>query len=158
VSQAGVDELLAQARDAVAARRLAEARVLLEQGLAEAPGHLMALDLLGFVCFFLGDYAACEQHCRAALARKPDHAYATKGLGLALARQGRVDEGIRKLERALALEPHWLDPYWDLVVVLVEHGRWREADEVVRQAEATVPGADARFAELARQIRARLAG
>jgi tetratricopeptide (TPR) repeat protein len=151
-----IEALVTDARALTADKKFAEARALLEEGLAVVPRHLTMLDLLGFVCFFMGDYAACEAHCRAALDIQPDHAYATKGLGLALTRLGHVDEGIRKLERAVALEPHWFDPYWDLVVVLVENARWKEADEVIRRATSTVPGAERGFAPLAAQVRANL--
>lgn len=151
-----IEALLKDARALLGDKKFAEARALLEEALTVVPRHLTVLDLLGFSCFFLGDYAACEKHCRAALDIKPDHAYATKGLGLALSRLGRVDEGILKLERAVALEPHWFDPYWDLVVVLVENARWKEADDVIRRATTTVPGADRTFAPLADQVRAHL--
>ncbi len=153
-----IETLIKDARSLAAEKDFAQAQALLEQGLAAAPRHLTVLDLLGFVCFFQDDYAACEAHCRAALDIKPDHAYATKGLGLALVRQGRLEEGLLKLERAVALEPHWFDPYWDLTVVLIENARWKEADEVVRRAASMVPGADRGFAALATQIRAHLKG
>ena len=113
------------------------------------------LDLAGFVCFFLGDYLATETYCRRALAVKPDHAYACKGLGLALARQGRVDEGVQSLERAIALAPGWVDSYWDLAVALLEAGRPDEALQAVERAEKAVPAEANRLRALAQTIRVR---
>ncbi|HJX52990.1 MAG TPA: hypothetical protein VJ801_09525, partial [Polyangia bacterium] len=99
---AEVDAIIQQVRAAIDEHSLGDAREKINQGLALAPDNLTLLDLAGFVCFFLGDYLTTEAHCRRALALKPDHAYACKGLGLALARLGRVDEGVQSLERAIA--------------------------------------------------------
>jgi tetratricopeptide (TPR) repeat protein len=119
------------------------------------PDDLTLLDLGGFVCFFLGDYLATESYCRRALALQPDHAYACKGLGLALARQGRVDEGVQSLERSIALAPEWVDSYWDLAVALLEAGRSDEALHAVERAEKAVPAEAQRLRGLAQTIRAR---
>ncbi|HEX7507158.1 MAG TPA: radical SAM protein, partial [Polyangia bacterium] len=97
--------LLAQAREAVSQRRFEEAHRLLQAALVQAPEDLAVIDLLGFVCFSLRDYQACESHNRRALALKPDHAFAYNGLGLCLARQGKLAEGSAAIERAIALLP-----------------------------------------------------
>jgi tetratricopeptide (TPR) repeat protein len=152
---AQVDTIIQQARTAIEEHALGDAREKINQGLALAPENLTLLDLAGFVCFFLGDYLATEAHCRRALALKPDHAYACKGLGLALARLGRVDEGVHRLERAIALAPQWTDSYWDLAVALMEASRPDEALQVVARGEAAVPAEAKRFRGLAQTIRVR---
>ena len=150
-----VDTIIEQARAAINQHLLGDAREKIKQGLALAPDNLTLLDLAGFVCFFLGDYLATETYCRRALAVKPDHAYACKGLGLALARQGRVDEGVQSLERAIALAPGWVDSYWDLAVALLEAGRPDEALQAVERAEKAVPAEANRLRALAQTIRVR---
>jgi tetratricopeptide (TPR) repeat protein len=150
-----VDTLIQQARTAINEHTLGDARERINQGLALAPDNLVLLDLGGFVCFFLGDYVATEEYCRRAIALKPDHAYAYKGLGLALARQGRVDEGVQSLERSIALAPEWVDSYWDLAVTLLEANRPDEALLAVGRAEKAIPGEAKRLAALAQTIRMR---
>lgn len=152
---AQVDTIIQQARAAMEEHALGDARERINQGLALAPENLTLLDLGGFVCFFLGDYLTTEAHCRRALALKPDHAYACKGLGLALARLGRVDEGVQSLERAIALAPQWADSYWDLGVALLEAGRPDEALLAVERGETAVPAESQRFRSLAQTIRMR---
>ena len=150
-----VDTIIEQARAAINQHLLGDAREKINQGLAVVPDNLTLLDLGGFVCFFLGDYLATETYCRRALVVKPDHAYACKGLGLALARQGRVDEGVQSLERSIALAPEWVDSYWDLAVALLEAGRPDEALQAVDRAEKAVPAETTRLRALAQTIRAR---
>jgi len=152
---AEVDAIIQQVRAAIDEHGLGDAREKINQGLALAPDNLTLLDLGGFVCFFLGDYPTTEAHCRRALTLKPDHAYACKGLGLALARLGRVDEGVQSLERAIALAPQWADSYWDLGVVLLEAGRPDEALQAVERGEDAVPTEANRFRGLAHTIRIR---
>jgi tetratricopeptide (TPR) repeat protein len=152
---AEIDTIIQQVRVALDEHALGDAREKVNQGLALAPDNLTLLDLAGFVCFFLGDYLTTEAHCRRALALKPDHAYACKGLGLALARLGRLDEGVQSLERAIALAPQWADSYWDLGVALLEAGRPDEALQAVERGETAVPAETKRFRGLAQTIRIR---
>ena len=147
--------IIEQVRAAITEHSLGDAREKINQGLALVPDDLTLLDLGGFVCFFLGDYLATETYCRRALALRPDHAYACKGLGLALARQGHVDEGVQSLERSIALAPEWVDSYWDLAVALLEAGRPDEALHAVERAEKAVPAEAPRLRGLAQTIRAR---
>jgi tetratricopeptide (TPR) repeat protein len=112
---------------------------------------LLALDLLGFVLFFQGRPEEAEQACRRAIAVAPDRAYSNKGLGLCLAKQGKVDEGLPYLRRAIALQPEWLDPRWDMAIVLHEAQRFEEALAVLVEAECALPAERMRFVQL-RQV------
>ena len=147
--------LLARAREATNARMFDQARRLLERALELDPDLLPALDLLGFVCFSLKDYAAAEQANRRALARDPDHAIAHNGLGLCLARQGKLEEGKAALERAIALAPRWYEPYHDLAVVLAEAGKRDEACAMLERGGAAIPESAAEFGRTAAAIKAR---
>jgi radical SAM protein with 4Fe4S-binding SPASM domain len=159
LSDADADEpvsaqaLLLRARDATDDRRFDEAHRLLARALAIDPGHLGVLDLLGFVCFSLRDYAAAAAYNRRALALDPNRAYAHSGLGLSLARQGNLDEGCAAIERAIALAPTWYEPYHDLAVVLCEAGQPEQACAVLARARQAVPGAAAELATVEAAIR-----
>ena len=145
--------LLAKARDSVNERRFEEAHHLLLSALALAPEELAVIDLLGFVCFSLRDYESAEGYNRRALALKPDHAFAHNGLGLSLARQGKLAEGSAAIERAIALLPRWYDPYHDLAVVLAEAGRPDEACATLARGAAAIPESAADFARVEAAIR-----
>ncbi|HEY5960468.1 MAG TPA: tetratricopeptide repeat protein, partial [Polyangiaceae bacterium] len=93
-----------------------------------------------------------EQACRRALAIEPHRAYSNKGLGLCLAKQGKLDEGLPYLHHAIAVEPNWFDPRWDLAVVLSEVGRYDEALAVLVEMDRVLPDCAPRVAELRRQI------
>ncbi len=130
----------------------ARAERLLHEVLSEDETCLVALDLLGFVQFFLGRPAEAEQACRRAIALDPERAYSNKGLGLCLAKQGKLDEGLPFLRHAIELEPAWFDPRWDMAIVLSEGGRYADALEVLAQAERVIHTEQARFAQLRAEI------
>lgn len=126
-------ETFLRARDAAQQGRHDEAIALCHEILERDPAHRGALDLLGFAHFFKKEYATAEQWCRRTLEHYPNHAYGRKGLGLCLARQGRLDEGLVELHEAMRLEPKFFDPYWDTAVVLRDAGRFAEALETLRR-------------------------
>jgi tetratricopeptide (TPR) repeat protein len=140
-------ELFALAQAATRACRLEEAHRLLARALELAPSDIQILDLAGFVSFSLRDYEAAERHNRQALAHEPDHAFAHSGLGLSLAKQGRLAEGRAAVERAIALAPSWYEPYHDLALVLAEAGLRDDARALLERGMAASPE---HAAELAR--------
>ncbi|HEY5282179.1 MAG TPA: SPASM domain-containing protein, partial [Polyangia bacterium] len=145
--------LHAKARECVNERRYEEAHRLLVAALALAPDDLPVIDLLGFVCFSLRDFEASEGYNRRALALKPEHAFAYNGLGLCLARQGKLAEGMAAIEQAIALAPRWYDPYHDLAVVLAEAGQHDEACAALARGAAAIPESAAQFAKITAAIR-----
>jgi radical SAM protein with 4Fe4S-binding SPASM domain len=150
---ADVATLLATAREAVNERRFEEAYRLLLAALTQAPEDLAVIDLLGFVCFSLRDYEGAEGYNRRALALVPDHAFAHNGLGLSLARQGKLAEASAAIERAIALSPRWYEPYHDMAVVLAEAGKRDEACAMLARASAAIPESAADFARVEAAIR-----
>lgn len=141
---------LAEAQRAAQARQFGRAETLLSALLQERPESVEALDLLGFVLFFSGRAAEAEAVCRRTLTLDPDHPYALSGLGVCLCAQGNSEQGIAALRRAIELRPEWLDPRWDLCVVLLEAGRLNEAARVLEEAAKCLPADTARW-ELLRQ-------
>ncbi|MGC4066583.1 MAG: tetratricopeptide repeat protein [Polyangiaceae bacterium] len=144
--------LLGEAQEAAVARDYARAERLLGLVLAAQPCEIRALDLLGFVLFFQGRYAEAERACRRVLDLDSRHAYAHKGLGLCLARQGRVEEGVACLEEAIRIEPRWFDPRWDLAVVFKEAARILDALRVLREAESELPEHRGRYSAFREEL------
>jgi len=141
---------LAEAQQAAQARQFGRAETLLSDLVQERPESVEALDLLGFVLFFSGRAAEAEAVCRRTLTLDPDHPYALSGLGVCLCAQGKSEQGIAALRRAIELRPDWLDPRWDLCVVLLQAGRLNEATRVLEEAAKCLPADTARW-ELLRQ-------
>jgi tetratricopeptide (TPR) repeat protein len=119
-----VDEAIAQYRAALAIDdRLPEAHtnlgllLLKRRRFAEAKQHyLRALEIdqdfvnahvnLAFLCLTMGDYAAAIAHAERALELHPPQPPACYVcIGLALRGQGRLDDAIRSLQRAVDLSP-----------------------------------------------------
>jgi tetratricopeptide (TPR) repeat protein len=144
---------LAAARAAVAARRFAAALTDLGLVLTAAPAHREALDLAGFCCFFAGDFAGCERWCRRALELYPDHAYAHRGLALALGRQRRLGEAIAHLETAIRLSPEDFDHYYDGAIVLADAGQPARALALLERGLAVRPERATRAAALLARLR-----
>jgi tetratricopeptide (TPR) repeat protein len=119
--------------------------------LALAPDHREALDLIGFVLFFLERSAEAEPFVRRAVELYPDHAYCWKGLGMHLVRLGRHDEGFSAIERATELRPDWFDPHWDYLVMALRVGSQARFDAMFDRARSRFPQEAARLAALLRQ-------
>ncbi|HBQ26626.1 MAG TPA: radical SAM/SPASM domain-containing protein, partial [Syntrophomonas sp.] len=82
----------------------------------------------GYVSFRLGNYQSALKANDQVLQRKPGDVYALKGKGICLCRLGKYDDGIELLQKAASLtDASFMDPYYDLAVVLSETGRKSEA-------------------------------
>ena len=152
-----IQQTLEAARAAATAKEFARAEALLREVLGAAPDSLPALDLLGFVLYFLGRPEEGEQACRRALELEPDHAYAHKGLGLNLAKRGGdLNEALWHIRRAVELKPDWFDPAWDLVVTLKNAGRLDEAMSELERAQSCFPEHARRWAAMENELRRRM--
>lgn len=90
------------------------------------------MSLYGYVSFRLGNYQAALEANEKVLAREPNNVYALKGKGICLSRLGNPEEGIALLRKAVSLtDEAFMDPYFDLAVVLSELGRKSEAISVI---------------------------
>lgn len=146
--------LLEEAKKAVQRKDLDRAAEVLTTALAIDPGDIPCLDLMGFVRFFQRRYEESESCSRAVLEKAPNNAYALAGLGMSLARQGRLEEGIGHLERAISITKKWAEPYWDLAIVLKEAARYDEALTLLERGMASCPESRERFERLVRHIEA----
>ena len=81
-----------------------------------------------------GDYRAAEANFVHALTGKPDFFEAHNGLGLALAKSGRVNEAVAHYRKALEIKPDYAEAHNNLGMALTSLGRNDEAIAHYRKA------------------------
>ena len=115
------------------------------------------LDALGFVHYQLDNPQVCYQMNIESLRLDPENAYAHKGLGIALAALGKVDEGVAALEKAIQLaDDDFTDPFHDLAVILLQNNRPHQALEVLEKGRNKSLLFARRTEKLFRQIKKKL--
>lgn len=129
-------ELKAKANFFIDNRSFQLAEILLAKVLKNNPTDLEAQRLYGFVHFMLGNYHEARKINEDILKTHPNDVYATKGLGLCLSRLGEQEEGIEYLKKAILLDENYLDPYYDLALVLMENDKLDEALKVIVKGRA----------------------
>lgn len=114
--------------------QLAETALSVALQRKDSNNDLELLNLYGYVSFRLGNYRLSLETNEKVLQKEPHSVYALKGKGLCLFRLGNQEEGIKLLQKAAALtDPSFMDPYYDLAVVLSEAGRKEEALAVIEE-------------------------
>lgn len=99
-----LDVLMIRVNMHLANGRYVEARRVLEDVLADDPGHGIAHGLMGWLCWILLDDAdRASVHYRAAIRFAPDHAPHYERFAETLAASGRVDELRRLVDEATAV-------------------------------------------------------
>ena len=89
---------------------------------------------LGNIRFQNGDLTNAVPHFEAAVAKFPDYRRAWKSLGFALVRDGRYDEAVRPLTRAVSLGEADGKVFGILGFAFMNQGRYVSADGAYRQA------------------------
>ncbi len=127
-----VSQLETKGREAIAEEEYQLADLYIARALQLDPLNVKLVNLHGFVHFFLENYPECESLNRKALELEPDNAYSLKGLGVCLSKSGRVDEGVEFLKQSIARsDENFMDPFFDLAVILNDNGRYREALDIL---------------------------
>lgn len=103
-----------------------EANELYRKSLELDPGSASAHYNLAGSLARRGEFAAAERHFRAALEERPN-AQTFTGLGIVLGQQGRVDEAVASLRRAIEEDPRQPTAYDRLGTILLEQGKLDEA-------------------------------
>lgn len=113
-----------------------------------APGNDEAQIALGNIYLeSRGDEVQAIEPFRRALGISRDNPFALSGLGMALAAQGKVDEGIENQKKALRVFPAYLPAYLRLAELLGKQSKDKEAEAVYQGALKLSPDdADARTA------------
>ncbi|MCA1665191.1 MAG: tetratricopeptide repeat protein [Myxococcales bacterium] len=153
---AGVDELLGNARDAINRGELNRALKLARLATKKAPNRSAAFNTLGRVQLKRGERKEALASFEKAVELNPSSSYAENNLGLALIYAGKYDEAVDALEDATALEP--VEPYmWNNLGMAYEHlDRLDEARDAYEQAVAAA--ADDTAGVVAKANLVRLAG
>lgn len=119
----------AQVQQLLAAGRGADAEALCTRIVAAQPGHVAALNLLSMCALQRGDTTRGKALLEQALQAAPEHPALHKNLALAHATDGRLDDALCLLDRALALKP-------DFALALLHRGevleRMERRDQAVR--------------------------
>jgi len=106
-------------------------------------GQARGETLLGTYHLNRGELGQAERWFRLAVVRAPGNPSAESGLGLALARQGRLGAALPAMTEAVRLKPESVEMRYDLVNLLLSLERWEAA---AHQLEAVV-GLDSRDRE-----------
>jgi predicted TPR repeat methyltransferase len=104
-----------------------------------APGHAPTQLLLAEAQLAAGDESAASRAVAAALADSPENPDAFHLSGTIASRQGRLDDAIADLERALVLRPGWVEAMTNLGGTLIEAGAPTRAVTLLRDALAKSP-------------------
>lgn len=89
----------------------------------------------GLAHFMLENYEQAKDANEKVLCISPKDAYALKGLGLTLARMGETEKGIAYLKQAIhEADENFLDPYYDLAIILAENNCIEEAKGIIESA------------------------
>jgi radical SAM protein with 4Fe4S-binding SPASM domain len=127
-----IHQLLTSARKEIDNQQYQIAELYLSRAYTLEPENMEAMNLLGFVHYFLENYTESRKYNVLALAMDPQNAYAHKGLGLCLAALGDVPEGISHLKKAISFaDEAFTDPYFDLAVVYDQEGMTEKAIETL---------------------------
>jgi TolB-like protein/Tfp pilus assembly protein PilF len=127
---AGYNEGVFTAAEAMPkAKAAAEKAIQLDDTSAEAHTSLAVFKL-----FYEFDWAGCEHEFRRAFTLNPNYAFAHDQFGLALALQGRLDEGLAEGKRAIELDPLSPEITIDAATALAWQGKYEEAKQEARKA------------------------
>jgi predicted O-linked N-acetylglucosamine transferase (SPINDLY family) len=129
-----VKQLVAQAGEHYAGRRLAEAEQLYRQALAHEPNDANALNGLALIALRVGRLADAERMLRSALARQPGFLPFYPTLASVLRAQNHLHECEQVLRAAVARAPDRPESYNDLGDFLRTLGRLPEAVALCRKS------------------------
>jgi len=147
----GMAAALARSAFFSGARELSRAREVASRAVASAPDLGEAHLSLGMVLFHLGESPAASRAFRMAVRKTPGLAEAHAALGRLLVEVGVFQEGIPRLEAALALDPETSAANAELMRTHALLGDWDASDDAVRRVRSL----DGAFGHWA--LRARLA-
>jgi len=133
-----VDKLRNNACSLASKGQFQSAELVLAKLLDMNPQDVEMKELYGYVHFELGNYELCARQNREVLRINPESAYATKGLGLALYRQGNVEDGLKHMYDAINMKNGSnAEIYYDLFAVLMSLQRIEEALQVKELAKSS---------------------
>jgi tetratricopeptide (TPR) repeat protein len=114
--------------------RLAEAKQIYRQILAQEPDDPDALQLLGLIAHDEGRHDEAVDLIGRAVSLNPAVAEYQSNFGVALSAAGRVDEAIAAYRAAVGLDAEYVDAYFNLGNALKDKQRYEEAVAAYREA------------------------
>lgn len=109
------------------------------------PGNAKVHVFIGKSLMDRGERAEALQEYETALRLYPDYAGTdpsfNAGYGDLLLHAGRIEEGLRALERAVSLDPQWSSLHYNLGLAYARQERYEQAEQEWRQALALYPDA-----------------
>jgi tetratricopeptide (TPR) repeat protein len=113
-------------------------RELVAQALADGPELADTHVAAAFLEQQVGDPGVAAAHFRAAIARAPYRADGHEGLGRMLLEAGFLDDGMRRLDDAIAISPDLVNTRWEIARAHALEENWVAhdalVDELVREA------------------------
>jgi radical SAM protein with 4Fe4S-binding SPASM domain len=151
-----VDELLTSSHKYISSKDYQFADVFLRRALELQPFNMEVIGLLGFVNYFMKNYDVSLQFNKIALDVNLEDPYVLEGYGLCLEKLGRLNEAIKYLKSSIKFAPKDFDePYYDLAVVLDNHGRSSEALAILKSRRTGSDEFRVKSEKLFRQIKFR---
>ncbi|MGD8734447.1 MAG: tetratricopeptide repeat protein, partial [Gammaproteobacteria bacterium] len=145
------DEQLAGAQGLHQQGRLAEAKAVYDQLIAESPQHPELLRLLGVLNYQNGDLSAAADLFRRAVKAGSKDGRAMEALGCVLAETGREEEAIHCLAQVAAAHPRQQSAIFNLGMLLMnQKGRMEEATRAFQRVLSLDPDNNRARAALAR--------
>lgn len=142
---------LEEARHAAQRNDLASAEKLLREIVAEAPRHVTARNVLGFVLMRAGRFPEAEAELEQSLAIEPAQARARHLVGVAAWRQNKIEKAQHACEKALELSPNLVESMVILGFIAVQQKKTDDAERWYRraiEADPSFPRAHLAYADL----------
>lgn len=115
------------------------ARAALLRSLEEDVSFAAAHQALAWVAQQKGDTAEMLRELQLAVELRPTSGFVHDAYGTALRAAGRLDEAVAQYEQAIALEPYWAAPYYNVALVLEQLGRKPDAAKRYAEFAARAP-------------------
>lgn len=132
-----VDDLINLGRKYADAGELQLADSHLQRALTLQQKNTEVLNLLGYVHYYLNDFDQSKTYNMQSLEQNPRDPYALSGYGLCLDKLGDFDGAVKHLELAIEnTSEDFLDPYYDLAIVLSANGKTNDAIEILERGRA----------------------
>lgn len=130
-----IDELSSKVNKFIERGNLQLAEMVLSRAIEKGSQNEGILNLYGYTNFMLENYEESKNANKKLLSINPNDAYANKALGLCLAKLGETNKGIDYLKKAIEFtDENFLDPYYDLAVVLLENNKKEDAINIIEKA------------------------
>lgn len=137
VKNTSVDTVAKRAQLFISNKNFQLAESILRLGLIQDGNNLELLGLYGYVSYMLENFDNAKNANEKILTINSNDPFANKGMGLSLCKLERTKEGILFLQKAIKFaNEDFMDPYYDLALVLLENNRRDEAKAILDEGRA----------------------